>query len=487
MRILLDIIFNHSGFNWRYPPNEPGGADAPNYLPDGRYPFGAWRGDAGQNIAAIHGNEEGIWPAELQDPDHYTRAGSGDLGAGDIDDPHAEHKRSDFIVLRDFELDTPSHLSDLALCYKYWIALTDCDGFRIDTLKHVTLEQARNFCGSIKEFAANLGKENFFLVGEIAGGDYNENRYLDVLAQNLNAALDIGEMRLALTAVAKGLQSPSAYFDGFVPGNAVLGSHRMLGNKHVSILDDHDHVFGQKIRFSSEAASEHQVVAGVALQLFTLGIPCIYYGTEQAFAGPELSARQWLPDWKGSDRYLREAMFGPPHPRAHGRRRGEADPAQRVDRMLGLLVGGESGGRRLCPSSDQASGPTGRGATRPFGVGSDGAVGGQRLARPQRVAGLDRRVPGGDGRRLLDVAAEPFLRLREGLQAAREQGLAGREVSAHGVHGELLGPRPEFVYAGVGAEVVHAHVGVAALVDQAGGAGEQAGAGIAGSGHRRVI
>ena len=33
-------------------------------------------------------------------------------------------------------------------------------------------------------------------------------------------------------------------------------------------------------------AVEHQVVAATALQLFTLGIPCIYYGTEQAFAGP---------------------------------------------------------------------------------------------------------------------------------------------------------------------------------------------------------
>ena len=30
-------------------------------------------------------------------------------------------------------------LADLARCYKYWIALTDCDGFRIDTLKHVSL------------------------------------------------------------------------------------------------------------------------------------------------------------------------------------------------------------------------------------------------------------------------------------------------------------------------------------------------------------
>ncbi len=55
----------------------------------------------------------------------------------------------------------------------------NCDGFRIDTLKHVSLEQARNFCGTIKEFADNLGKRNFLLIGEIAGGDFQQDRYLD--------------------------------------------------------------------------------------------------------------------------------------------------------------------------------------------------------------------------------------------------------------------------------------------------------------------
>jgi glycosidase len=324
MRIILDVIYNHSGFNWTYPPGTPGGEATAAYLPyhDGqgdRYAFGAWRGDEGQPVATIHSGEDGVWPVELQDTELYTRAGSGDLGAGDIVDPHAEHKRSDFITLRDFELDGPGHLSDLIACYKYWVALTDCDGFRIDTLKHVTLEEARNFCGAIKEFAAALGKDNFLLVGEIAGGDYNQDRYLSVLAQNLNAALDIGEMRLDLNGVAKGYLHPRDYFDGFNPGNAVMGSHRQLGNRHVSILDDHDHVFGEKIRFASEADSEHQVAAGVALQLLTLGIPCIYYGTEQALGGPEPDARRWLPGWKSSDRYLRETMFGAIHPRASGR------------------------------------------------------------------------------------------------------------------------------------------------------------------------
>ncbi|MGZ8308530.1 MAG: hypothetical protein ACXWU0_01660 [Rhodoplanes sp.] len=141
---------------------------------------------------------------------------------------------------------------------------------------------------------------------------------------------------LTLHDVAKGLSQPKNYSAGFDPGDAEMGSHRNLGQRHVSILDDHDHVFGAKIRFSSEAASDHQVVAGVALQLLTLGIPCIYYGTEQSFAGPEESERIYLPSWRGSsnhaDRYLREAMFGPLHPRKSGL--ASLDPTNSLDSTL---------------------------------------------------------------------------------------------------------------------------------------------------------
>ncbi|HEX2092367.1 MAG TPA: alpha-amylase family glycosyl hydrolase [Longimicrobiaceae bacterium] len=332
MRIILDIIFNHSGSNWIYPEGTPGDRWTPPYTPR-RYPFGSWLGVEGRPVGAIAGGEDGVWPTELQDPERYTRAGSGSLGAGDIADPEAEHKRSDFISLRDFRLAAPGLLADLAQCYKYWIALADCDGFRIDTLKHVSPEEARNFCGSIKEFAANLGKSDFFLVGEVAGGSDIQDFYLDALERNLNAALDIGEMRLALNRVVKGLDTPEAYFAGFDVRDARMGSHRNVGTRHVSILDDHDHVFGEKVRFSAEAASDHQVTAGTAVQLLTLGIPCIYYGTEQALGGPEPAERKWLPGWKGSDRYLREAMFGPEHPRRSGRA-GIADPPDGVDPEL---------------------------------------------------------------------------------------------------------------------------------------------------------
>jgi glycosidase len=320
IRVLLDVIFNHTGNNWVY----AGDTDRPPFLPWPQFhQRGRWRTGAGTFATAIGGVEDGVWPSELQVEDYYTRAGEGNLGAGSLDDPHAEFRRTDFVGLRDVNYDGTLALDDVARCFKYWIALTDCDGFRIDTLKHVDAETGRNFCGTIKEFAANLGKTDFFLVGEVAGADDDAERYREVLGSNLNATLDIGTSRRSLHAVAKGLADPQRYFSFVKTWDDDLGSHRNAGREHVSILDDHDHVSGEKVRFSSDAASDHQVVAGVGLQLFSLGIPCVYYGTEQAFAGPEKSERdQFLPDYDAGnpppDKYLREAMFGPEHPRKSG-------------------------------------------------------------------------------------------------------------------------------------------------------------------------
>lgn len=326
IRVILDIIYNHSGENWVY---DDKNADQPPYRPfPGTYPFGAWLDGEDHPVKNIRQADDGVWPEEFQDEACYTRAGAGNPDAGELSDPLAEHKRTDFYTLRDFNLASPGVLNSLAECYQYWIALTDADGFRIDTLKHVSFDEARNFCGTIKEFAANLGKYNFFMVGEIGGGDKNQSRYLDVLDRNLDAALDIGEMRIALNRVAKGISDPREYFNGFKL-ESVMGSHRNVGNHHVSILDDHDHVWGEKIRFSSEAPAavrDHQVVAGVALQMCTLGIPCIYYGTEQAFSGPEPTEWKWLSKWKDDPVFLREAMFGPDHPKKMGTAGIESPP-----------------------------------------------------------------------------------------------------------------------------------------------------------------
>jgi glycosidase len=353
LRVILDIIFNHSGHNWDYvagvnPPFRPW----PSF-----HDKGPWIDAGGQHTTTIAGDDDGVFPIELREDRSYTRAGKGSLAAGHVDDPRAEAKRTDFDgSFRDFNYDDPDTLTDVLRCFKYWIALTDGDGFRLDTLKHVSQEQGRNFCGAIKEFAQNLGKADFFLVGEVAGSDDDAQRYRDVLGGNLDATLDIGGSRRVLRAVAKGLAAPGDYFNLVAAWDPTFGSHRNAGEMHVSVLDDHDHVSGDKVRFSSDAASDHQVVAGVAIQLFALGIPCIYYGTEQAFAGPEKALRdQFLPDYNVGDpppdKYLREAMFGPAHPRLAGAAGLQAGAAGLDTTLPGFGPFGTTGRHGFDPAS----------------------------------------------------------------------------------------------------------------------------------------
>ena len=331
MRVVLDIIFNHTGSNWLYDSGETGDAFRPAYA-TGQYrslfPKNGF-GGAITNPQQPLGRDDYVWPQDLQFIENYTRAGTGSLGAGSIRDSHAEHKRTDFEVLRDLAVERADTLARLIFIYQYWIALSDCDGLRIDTLKHVGGEEGRNFCGAMKEFAESVGKNNFLLLGEVAGGNDAQDFHLTIFTRNLDAALDIGEMRLAITGVGQGLRDPGDFFAGFDFWDERMGSHRDWGSRHVSIVDDHDHVFGTKVRFSAHAPVDHQVIVATVLQLCGLGIPCIYYGTEQALpSGPEAGERVWLGTVKDNDTdvpafgridvLLRETMFGPEHPRASG-------------------------------------------------------------------------------------------------------------------------------------------------------------------------
>lgn len=51
----------------------------------------------------------------------------------------------------------------------YWIAFADVDGFRLDAAKHVTEDFIAYFCSRIRNFAASIGKDNFYIIGEVAG------------------------------------------------------------------------------------------------------------------------------------------------------------------------------------------------------------------------------------------------------------------------------------------------------------------------------
>jgi glycosidase len=320
MYVLLDVIYNHSGDNFYYDDNGAARSEMP-YRFSPPYMVHGWHSAAGLSVAAPATAEDGVWPEEFQALESYTRAGR--IGRWDPEPwedpmhPDNEFRRGDFYGLKNLELQGRT-LSNIMDAYRYWIALSDCDGFRIDTVKHVPFEASRNFCGGVREYAESIGKQNFLLLGEVTGGAGMTRRHLDIFGRNLDAALDIGDPAERLARMVKGFGAPQDFFVQF-GGCDDLGSHREVGRYHISILDDHDMVARAKRRFSAGNAIParcEQVAHAVGTMMTTLGVPCVYYGTEQAFDGNDGGHDAAIEPLDGSgnvpsaDRYIRETMFG---------------------------------------------------------------------------------------------------------------------------------------------------------------------------------
>lgn len=250
-----------------------------------------------------------IWPREFQRADlflhkgritnwgHYPEYAEGDMH---------RLKTLDVRVRWAGQYRRPSPaMGWLCLAYCFWIAYADLDGFRIDAAKHMEADALRSFCDWIREFAQSIGKERFLLAGEVPGG--RDLAWEVVEKTGLDAALGIDDIPGRLERMVTGESDPIDYFSIF--RNWVLnepqgGGHRWYRNQVVTLVDDHDQVrkWTSKWRFCGDSRYRDLAFNVVAAQLTTAGIPCIYYGTEQAFdSGGRPS---------NSDLVLRENMFG---------------------------------------------------------------------------------------------------------------------------------------------------------------------------------
>jgi glycosidase len=319
MYVILDVIYNHSGSNWFYWDEADGSPRetlpyrfSPPYLVHG------WRSAQGTSVSAPASVDDGVFPTEFQNLDWYNRAGQilswEAKGWEDPMNPMVEFRRGDFFELRDFNLERDEVIAALAQVYQYWIALSDCDGFRVDAVKHVSSRTSRKFCDAIHGYAESIGKDNFLLVGELTD-DSMVRGYLDIFGRNLNAVLDIVVAPNRLSAVVKGLADPEEFFCLY-DERTFAGSQRQLGIYHVTVLDDHDMSSRpRKERFAAHSrAMPHayeQVAHAVGMMLTIPGIPSIYYGTGQAFDGAQDYHDYSIePEHAFIDRYIRECMFG---------------------------------------------------------------------------------------------------------------------------------------------------------------------------------
>lgn len=304
--VILDIILNHAGDVFRYEANHA-------YWTGEEYAVKGFHDQQGEPtlpFSQIDLNTHpdawpngAIWPKEFQDPDIFTRKGY--IKDWDYDPEFVE---GDFLSLKDIKLGQgnmdhyqPSPaLRYLCQVYKFWIAYADIDGFRVDTVKHMDKGATRFFSSVIHEFAQAIGKERFYLIGEITGG---RRRAFETLEETgMDAALGIDDIPDKLEYLVKGYREPRDYFSLF--RNSLLvqkESHIWFRDKVVTMYDDHDQVRkgNYKARFCADKDADKVALNALALNATTLGIPCVYYGSEQCFNGSG-----------DSDRYLRETMFG---------------------------------------------------------------------------------------------------------------------------------------------------------------------------------
>jgi glycosidase len=322
--VILDIVAHHTGnvFTYapdRYPTLDPTTGQCYNdprwdgkpYAVQGfndRYGRPTLPFDSSNGACLESAWPDGaVWPREFQRPEMFLRKGTlvnwlyypeyveGDMfGLKTLDiwlRPEGQSRRPS------------SALACLARVYCFWIAYADLDGFRIDAAKHMVPEALRAFCDEVRKFAQSIGKERFLLVGEFSGG--RKHAWEVVAKTGLDVVQEIEDMPGKLERMVTGHGDPADYFSLF--RNWMLedsGGHCWYRNQVVNLVDEHDQVrkSNAKWRFCGEERFRDLAFSVLAVQFTTMGIPCLYYGSEQRF---DSGGRPG-----GSDIVLRENMFG---------------------------------------------------------------------------------------------------------------------------------------------------------------------------------
>lgn len=147
---------------------------------------------------------------------------------------------------------------------KYWIEYFGIDGIRLDVaycLAYEFLRKLRRFCDS--------QKEDFFLVGEMLHGDYNQRMNDEMLHSATNYEC------------YKGLYSSFNSMNMFEINHSLLRQFgpenwTLYKGKHLlAFVDNHD-----VTRVASILTNENHLPLIYTLLFGMPGIPCVYYGSE---------------------------------------------------------------------------------------------------------------------------------------------------------------------------------------------------------------
>ncbi|MBI5624211.1 MAG: hypothetical protein HY924_10560 [Elusimicrobia bacterium] len=250
MYLIFDLAINHAGAVFEYKGNaEWEGMDRP------RKEISKW-------------NYE-LYPDELKDPKHFSRRGV----LNNWDDPDQKVNADFPPYQRRFDTANPETQDMLIQVAKWWIKEADVDGFRLDAYKHIAPSFWPRFHREVAAYAAKLGKKNFFRPGEILT-HMNEEIAGAMGPDGINAAYNYPAYLHDLGALQG--RAPTRLLEESVAANL-----KVLGDAARSLLrfvDTQD-----TYRFLDKGTPLGVLWVALSYVLFSMGIPLVYYGTEQAF------------------------------------------------------------------------------------------------------------------------------------------------------------------------------------------------------------
>jgi glycosidase len=229
-----------------------------------------------------HGQEQIKVPQWLNDPLYYHNRGNTTF-AGE------SSEMGDFVGLDDLMTENPHVVQGMIEIYGEWIDRYGVDGFRIDTARHVNAGFWRAFVPAILQRAAANGIPHFHIFGEVSTSDIDTA----LLARHTRVAKLPAVLDFAFANAVRATVAADAGTDKLA--RLFADDELYEGGEHTALLlptfiSNHDGGrFAFHVRAARPQASDDEVLKRVLLghaMLFTLrGVPVVYYGDEQGYAG----------------------------------------------------------------------------------------------------------------------------------------------------------------------------------------------------------
>lgn len=232
----------------------------------------------------------------------------------------------DFFGLDDLFTEDPRVVEGMIELYGDIIERYDVDGFRVDTMKHVNIEFWEAFAPAVRARAAELGKPDFLLFGEIYNTDpIVQSSFTNVgVSSTLDFIVDAAVRDFATDGSADLLRQAFDDDDWFTDADN-------NASMQVTFAGNHDMGrVGYLVGTGRPGADDAELLARLQLVhdlLFLVrGTPVVYYGDEQGFTGTggdQLARQDMFPsrtpeyvddDNVGTDATPADDNFDPTHP-----------------------------------------------------------------------------------------------------------------------------------------------------------------------------